>query len=79
MSWRERGRVNVALSERHGNTDARHQAAVANTLGWADAAAKQGDFAQALDWIRMLEAIGHEITGDYRAKRQAWLAALDHM
>ncbi len=68
--------MNVTISERHGNTDARHLAAVANSLGWADAAAEQGDFAQALDWIRMLEAIGQEITGGYSAKRQAWLAAL---
>lgn len=68
--------MSMALSKVEGSNDTRHLAAVERSLAWADAAAQQGDFAEALAWIRMLEAIGHEITGEEDVKREAWLAAL---
>lgn len=55
----------------------RHDAAVARTLMEAEDAAVDGDYAAALSWLRMIEAIGDEIPDAYEAKRAAWLAAID--
>ena len=57
--------------------NARHRAAVASTLSWADDAAARGDYAVALAWIEVLDAIGDELTGEYQTKRDAWLAMTD--
>ena len=54
---------------------AKHRAAVANTLGWADDAARQGDYAEALAWLETLVAVGEPLTPEYRAKRAAWQEA----
>ncbi len=54
----------------------RHQAAVATTLGWADAAAARGDHADALAWLETIEAIGDVLTGEYHLKRRVWQGAL---
>jgi len=58
--------------ERH----AQHQAAVSQSLGWADAAARAGDHAEALHWLDVVEAVGHELSGEYAAKRASWRRAL---
>lgn len=44
-------------------TDAaeRHRLAVASTLGWAQEAAERGDYADALEWVRTVEAIGEQL------------------
>jgi len=55
-----------------GDPGAKHRAAVANTLGWADDAARQGDYAEALAWLETLVAVGEPLTPEYRAKRAAW-------
>ena len=60
------------LSERD-----RHIAAVARSLGWARESAARGDYADALAWVQVVEAIGDPIPREYETKRQAWLAALD--
>jgi hypothetical protein len=50
----------------------RHQAAVNNSLASAQDAADRGDYADALEWIRTLEAIGEQISPGYEAKRRVW-------
>jgi hypothetical protein len=54
----------------------RHLAAVARSLGWARESAARGDYADALGWVRVVEAIGGPIPHEYEAQRQAWLSAL---
>jgi hypothetical protein len=58
------------------NRDARHLAAVTRSLQWADQAAEHGDHADAIAWLRALEAIGEELSAGYRIKLHAWLLAL---
>ena len=55
---------------------AQHLAAVRQSLGWADAAARAGDHADALHWLDVVEAVGDVLTADYTAKREAWRRAL---
>ena len=43
---------------------AQHQAAVRQSLGWADAAARAGDHADALHWLDVVEAVGHELPAE---------------
>jgi hypothetical protein len=50
----------------------RHLAAVARSLGWARESAARGDYADALGWVRVVDAIPDE----YEAERQAWLSVL---
>ncbi len=56
--------------------DARHQHAVAQTLGRADDAAERGDHAVALGWLKVLDAIGEQLSSDYERKRESWRGAL---
>lgn len=60
----------------HDDRHARHQAAVRQSLGWADAAARAGDHADALHWLDVVEAVGHELSAEDTAKREAWRRAL---
>ena len=50
----------------------RHRAAVRSSFGWAQNSADRGDYADALGWIDVLEAIGEDIPSDYQAKRRDW-------
>jgi hypothetical protein len=54
----------------------RHLAAVTRSLGWAAESAARGDYADALGWLRVIEAIGDEVSHEYQAKRREWRAAL---
>ncbi len=54
----------------------RHLVAVASSLGWAQESADRGDYADALGWIVVLEAIGEEIPDGYQTKREAWRRAV---
>ena len=54
----------------------RHRVAVANTLGWAQEAAQRGDYADALEWLRTVEAIGEQLPPGYQTQRQAWRSTL---
>lgn len=56
------------------DSDARHQAAVARSLSWADDAAARGDHTDALAWLGAIEAIGEQLTPEYHAKRETWQA-----
>ena len=56
------GEAMSAVRGNIGDGSARHARAVAQTLGWADEAAARGDHAGALEWLRTLEVIGHELS-----------------
>lgn len=53
----------------------RHERAVANTLSWSDQAAAKGEYAEALAWLRTLDAIGARLPEAYAAKRFLWSQA----
>ena len=57
-------------------TCARHLAAVARTLQWADESADRGDLLDAIAWLGTLEAIGDEVPGVYEFRRDSWSAEL---
>ena len=52
----------------------RHLMAVQRSLRWAQEAADRGDYADALGWIGVLEAIGERLPAGYQARRQLWRA-----
>ncbi len=54
--------------------EAKHRAAVASTLGWADEAAERGDHVDALAWLDALEAIGEKLPKPYVLRRASWSA-----
>lgn len=54
----------------------RHLAAVARSLRWARESAASGDYADALSWVQVVEAIGDPIPHEYKIKRRAWRGAL---
>jgi hypothetical protein len=54
----------------------RHLAAVARSFSWAEEAAARGEYADALSWVAVVEAIGDLIPVEYQTKRRAWLSAL---
>ena len=53
----------------------RHTAAAARTLSWADESAERGDYADALAWLRTLEAAGDQLSPEYAAKCERWRRA----
>jgi hypothetical protein len=55
---------------------AAHRAAVANTLTWAEESAASKDYADALDWLNALDAIGETLPEEYEIKRLDWRRAL---
>ena len=55
---------------------AKHRAAVANTLQWADESAERGDHFDALAWLDTVEAIGDELPDVYQNRRNSWSAQL---
>ncbi len=60
------------LVELPANPLERHRAAVRRSLRWAQESADCGDYADALLWIRVLDAIGEQLPPAYEAKRRAW-------
>ena len=56
--------------------EAKHRAAVANTLQWADESAEHGDHIDALAWLDTIEAIGDELPDVYQIRRNSWSAQL---
>jgi hypothetical protein len=51
---------------------ARDREAVRRSLGWAQESADRGDYADALGWIELVEAIEAKIPTRYLIDRQAW-------
>ncbi|HVW17984.1 MAG TPA: hypothetical protein VHB30_07020 [Solirubrobacteraceae bacterium] len=47
-----------------------------SSLRHADRAAERGDHADALGWLRAIEACGDSLPEEYAAKQQAWRRAL---
>jgi hypothetical protein len=56
-----------------------HAAAVRMSLGWAQESADRGDYADALGWIGVLDAIGERIPPSYEAKRRSWDGELSEL
>jgi hypothetical protein len=56
--------------------EAKHLAAVASTLQWADEAAERGDHFDAVAWLETLEAIGDQLPEVYESRRDSWSARL---
>jgi hypothetical protein len=54
----------------------RHLAAVNRSLGWAQESADRGDYADALGWIDVVEAIGEQLPFAFEVKRRAWSRSL---
>ena len=55
---------------------AAHRAAVANTLTWAEESAARGDYANALAWLSVLDAIRETLQDEYEVKRLDWRRVL---
>lgn len=53
----------------------RHALAVRQSLRWAERAAREGDFERALGWLRMVEQVDGALSGEWLARREAWVAA----
>ena len=49
-----------------------HEAAVIQTLRWADDAAAERDYAGALEWLVAIEAIGDQLSEVHLGKRAVW-------
>ena len=62
-----------SVDERSGPT--KHEAAVTQTLGWADEAAASRDFAGALEWLAVIEAVGTPLSDEQLGKRATWALA----
>ena len=71
------GPIGERGDDRANSFEAQHAAIIARTLQWADEAAGRHDYAEALRWVETVEGVGEPLPGEYEAKRQAWLAALD--
>ena len=50
----------------------RHQEAVRQSAGWAEDAACEGDYAGALAWLAIIEAVAGELPPALEARRRAW-------
>ena len=64
-------------SERANAFEARHAAIIARTLRWADEASARHDYAEAVRWVETIRSLGEELPGEFKAKREAWLRAVD--
>jgi hypothetical protein len=53
----------------------RHDAAVTRTLAWANEAAERHEYADALGWLAVLDAIGDPLPAGYATKQVAWTNA----
>ena len=62
---------------RQGGFEARHAAIIGRTLGWADDAAARRDYVRAVQWVETVRSLGQDLPDEYKAKRAAWLSAID--
>ncbi len=76
LSGTERQDATGFASGQCAKRDAKHLAAVARTLQWADDSAERGDHFDALAWLDTLEAIGDELPEVYEIRRDSWSAQL---
>lgn len=53
----------------------RHARAVAQSLRWADEAARMGEYDKALNWLDTVEAVSGGLDADWVTKRGVWTAA----
>jgi hypothetical protein len=50
---------------------------VARMLDSAEAAAATGDYANALEWLRRLDAMGHQLEPVYEKRRERWRSKME--
>jgi hypothetical protein len=62
----------AATSER----SERHETAMRQSAGWAEDAAREGDYAGALAWLATIEAVAGELPRALEARRRAWAALM---
>jgi hypothetical protein len=53
----------------------KHEAAIFHTLSWAEEAAADHDYAGALEWLDVMEAIGDRLPEEHQRKRATWALA----
>jgi hypothetical protein len=58
---------------------AKHEPAVLHTLSWADDAAAVHDYAGALAWLDVIEAIGDSLPEEHQRRRATWALAQGRM
>ena len=51
----------------------RHERAVAQTLGFAQEAARVGDFTDAIEWLKVVEVVDGVLPAGWEATRDSWL------
>lgn len=54
----------------------RHREAVRQSAGWAEDAAREGDYADALAWLATIEAVAGELPRALEARRRAWASRM---
>jgi hypothetical protein len=77
--WMQGGgdrRVSTQPRAAYDSAASRHRAAVARSLGWADEYAARGQYAEALGWVQVVEAVDEQLSVEFENKRRAWLSAL---
>jgi hypothetical protein len=62
----------LALAVPQRDASERHDAAVRQSVAWAEDAARRGDYAGALAWLATVEAIGDELSQALAARRRGW-------
>jgi hypothetical protein len=55
------------------STAPQHEQAVAQTLGWAQAAAGSGDLDGALAWLAVVETVDGALSAEWERTRASWL------
>jgi hypothetical protein len=55
------------------STNGRHERAVAQSLGFAQDAAANGDFVNALEWLRVVETVDGGLPEAWESTRAAWV------
>lgn len=65
----------TGVERRSRSTSERHRVAVERSVGWAERAAAEGDFAEALAWLATIEAVGDRLPAGVDGKRRAWMRA----
>ena len=48
-----------------------------SSLGFADEAASNCDYVEAIAWISVVEGVGYDLPDAYRAKRDHWRTLID--
>jgi hypothetical protein len=70
------GRAGIGARGRHLGEQRRH--AVSRSLHWAQRSAAMGDYADALGWLELVEAVDGSLAPEWRARRRSWERGSHH-